>query len=176
MSQRRPHRALRRLAPFVAAVLTLALVAPAAAAHGDDEVQTSEITVTLTSSQTVLEQVGRGGEVTYGWNELQGEAATDSGDVSVTLLGNVQYTNGSGPFFGFLTLKFASQSTLGLRIVKGTAEKQSDGSTDLKAKLKVIDGTAAMTGAKGGGSFTGGRSADLGSPIEITITLKLKLA
>lgn len=165
----------RRLAPVVAAVLALALVAPAASAQGS-EVEKSTITVTLTSTQSILEQVGRGGDITYGWNELQGEAATDSGDVSVTLLGNVQYTKGSGPFFGFLTLKFASDSTLGLRIVKGTATKQSDGSTDLDAKLKVIDGTAAMTGAKGGGSFTGGRSADVGSPIEITITLKLKLS
>lgn len=176
MSQPRHHRAFRRLAPFVAAVLTLALVAPGAAAQGDDEVQQSTITVTLTSSQTVLTQVGRGGDITYGWNLLEGEAATDSGDVSVSLLGNVVYDKGSGPFFGFLTLKFASLSTLGLRIVKGSATKQSDGSTDLDAKLKVIEGTAAMTGAKGGGSFTGGRSADLGSPIEITITLKLKLA
>jgi hypothetical protein len=145
-----------------------------AGAQGD--VQKSTITVQLTSNQTVLEEVGRGGDTTYGWNLLTGEAGTDSGDVSVTLLGNVEYTDGQGPFFGFLTLKYASLSTLGLRIVTGEATKQPDGSTDFTAKLKVIDGTAAMTGAKGGGSFTGSRAAALGSPIEITIKLRLRLS
>jgi hypothetical protein len=166
------RRARNLLATF--ALLGAFVLAAPGVAHGG---QTTTITfdVNMTSNQTVLEQVGRGGDTTYGWNLLTGEAATDSGDVSVTLLGNVQYVDGSGPFFGFLTLKFASQSTLGLRI-QGTAAKQADGSTSLKSKLKVIDGTAAMTGARGGGSFTGSRDAPVGSPIEITVKLKIKLS
>jgi hypothetical protein len=165
----------RSTAFLVALVMLLVTVFGASAVAQKDDVTTITFEVAMTSSQTVLEQVGRGGDTTYGWNLLTGEAATDSGDVSVTLLGNVQYVDGSGPFFGFMTLKFASLSTLGLRI-QGTATKRSDGSTALKSKLKVIDGTAAMTGAKGGGSFTGSRDAAVGSPIEITVKLKLELS
>jgi hypothetical protein len=44
------------------------------------------------------------------------------------LLGNVSYVDGSGPFYGFLTLEFASLSTLGMTL-DGKAAKRSDGST-----------------------------------------------
>ena len=53
----------------------------------------------------MLEKLGAGGEITYGWNQLTGTAPSASGDIGVTLLGNVEYTNGVGPFFGFMTLK-----------------------------------------------------------------------
>ena len=91
--------------------------------------------VTLTSQQQVLEQVGRGGVRTYGWNQLTGSASTPSGDVDVTILGNVDYVRGKGPFFGFLTVKFASMSTLGLRM-EGRATPKPDGSTALAATLR----------------------------------------
>ena len=175
MSSRGIGRRTAALA-VVALLGTSAFALAAGGARAQSDVQKSTITVQLTSSQTVLEEVGRGGEITYGWNQLEGEAASESGDVSVTMLGNVQYTDGQGPFFGFLTLEYASLSTLGLRIVTGEAATQPDGSTDFTAKLKVIDGTAAMTGATGGGSVTGSREAALGSPIEITIKLRLRLS
>src|SRR5262249_34467253 len=87
--------------------------------------------VSLTSVQRNVEMVGRGGEITYGFNRLEGTTTTASGTVGVQILGNVEYTKGSGPFFGFLTLKFASLSTLGLRI-EGTATFRKDGTTALK--------------------------------------------
>lgn len=124
-------------------------------------------------SQSILEQVGRGGEITYGWNQLTGTASTQSGDVQVTILGNVEYRNGSGPFFGFVTLEFASLSTLGLRI-EGTAKKLDDGTTNLTAKLRVVGGNAAFTGATGKGTFKGSRQAEVGSPIVITFDLRVK--
>ena len=40
--------------------------------------QTTSFTVTLTSQQTVLEKVGAGGEITYGWNQLSGTAPSAS--------------------------------------------------------------------------------------------------
>jgi hypothetical protein len=157
----------------VAVLSILVLTAGSAAAQGSKATKIS-FTVTLTSQQTILEQVGRGGDQTYGWNQLTGSASTPSGNVDVQILGNVQYTKGSGPFFGFLTMKFASLSTLGLRIVDGRATVRSDGTTALKSKLKVIGGSAAMTGAKGSGSFTGERRAELGGAIEITITVRVR--
>ncbi|HEY5164335.1 MAG TPA: hypothetical protein VIJ44_00145, partial [Acidimicrobiia bacterium] len=120
-------------------------------------------------------QVGKGGGITYGWNQLTGSTDTPSGKTDVELLGNVDYLNGSGRFFGFVTLKFASLSTLGF-VMEGRAAKQAGGSTKLKAALKVIDGNAAFTGARGAGSFTGTRAAALGSPIEITIKAKVRLS
>ncbi len=150
----------------------LALGVGALPASGDDPTRIN-FRVTLTSQQQILEQVGAGGEQTYGWNELTGTATTSSGDVQVQMLGNVEYVDGSGPFFGFLTLRFASLSTLGLRM-KGTATVRDDGSTDLKAMLRVVGGNAAMTGAKGRGKITGERRQELGGAIEITVTLRLR--
>lgn len=63
----------------------------------------------------MLQQLGAGGDITYGWNELTGTAPSASGNVGVTLLGNFEYADGVGPFFGFMTLKFASFSTVGTR-------------------------------------------------------------
>jgi hypothetical protein len=59
--------------------------------------------------------------------------------------------------------------------VEGRAAKQTDGTTKLKAALKVIDGEAAFTRATGVGSFTGSRAAALGGPIVITIKAKVRL-
>jgi len=157
-------------AVMISAVVLAVAVPAAAQAGGTTKIS---VTVTLTSEQTVLHEVGRGGDRTYGWNQLTGTASTDSGDVHVEILGNVEYTKGEGPFFGFLTLEFASRSTLGLHM-EGRAALRDDGSTALKAKLRVIDGSAAFTGAKGTGTFVGGRDAELGSPIEITITANVR--
>ena len=84
----------------------------------------------------MLEQVGRGGVKTYGWNELTGTVSTATpGDVQIQLLGNVDYVNGSGPFFGFVTLKFVPLSTLGLPIVHGLgAPVGDDESTGLRSR------------------------------------------
>jgi hypothetical protein len=159
---------------LTATVLLVALVLPAAGASAQGRESTRiRFRVSLTSQYQVLEQVGRGGARTYGWNQLQGSASTPSGDVDVTILGNVDYVRNEGPFFGFLTVKFASMSTLGLRM-RGEASLRSDGTTDLEARLGVVGGNAAMTGAKGSGRFTGERRAELGSPIEITVTLNLR--
>ncbi len=171
------RKVLRRLSPAVVVALLATFLGGAGVAGAQTSGQTSsiDVTVTLTSKQTVLTQVGKGGDITYGWNQLTGSADTPSGKTNVELLGNVDYLNGSGRFFGFLTMKFASLSTLGF-LVEGRAAKQASGSTKLKATLKVIEGNAAFTGAKGAGSFTGTRAAALGSPIEITIKAKVRLS
>jgi hypothetical protein len=160
---------------FAAVVGLTALVASPAAAEsrGTGKVRTTRFTVTLTSQQTVLHQAGTDGEVTYGWNQLTGTATSDSGDVHVEMLGNVQYVDGQGPIFGSVTLTFASQSVVGFRM-KGDAAKDSSGTTNFTGTLKVLGGTAALNQAKGGGRFTGSRSAALGSPVVLEFTIKLR--
>jgi hypothetical protein len=173
----RSVRAFGRLGAALAGALLVTSLGTTAIAAAQSSGQTSNIavTVTLTSKQTALTQVGKGGDITYGWNQLTGSTDTASGKTDVELLGNVDYLNGSGRFFGFVTMKFASLSTVGF-LMEGRATKQADGSTKLKAALKVIDGNAAFTGATGAGSFTGTRAAALGSPIQITIKAKLRLS
>jgi hypothetical protein len=173
VGQARRARQTRALAAALSVASLLAVVGTAAPAAAQST-SAIDVTVTLTSKQTVLTQVGRGGAVTYGWNQLSGSATTPSGPTAVDILGNVNYTNGSGPFFGFLSMHFASQSTVAF-LMQGRAAKQPDGSTKLKASLTVIDGNAAFTGAKGSGAFTGSRAAALGSPIVITIKAKVRL-
>ena len=156
------------------AVLVAGANAPAAGAASAGATTRIRFSATLDSQQRILEQVGRGGVKTYGWNELTGTATTDSGDVQIRLLGNVDYVDGSGPFFGFVTLKFASLSTLGLRIVDGRARVRDDGSTALRSRLRVIGGNTAMTGAKGAGTMTGERREELGTAIELTFDLRVR--
>jgi hypothetical protein len=169
-------RVLRRLgSTLVTALVLTGLVTTVAGAQGAGQTSNVTVTVTLVSKQTVLSQVGRGGAITYGWNQLVGSADTPSGRTDVEFLGNVDYRSGSGRFFGFVTMKFASLSTLGL-LVEGQAKKQANGSTKLNAGLKVIDGNAAFTGARGGGSLAGTRAAALGSPVTITIKAKVRLS
>ena len=148
----------------------VATVPPAGAKPS--KVQTTKFHVSLTSQGTTLFQVGRGGNITYGWNHLTGTATSDSGDIGVELLGNVQYTDGVGPIFGFVTLHFVSLSDAGFRW-NGKATKGSGGATEFRAKMKVIGGNAALTGVKGTGSFNGGRAGTLGSAVELDFVIKL---
>ena len=158
---------------LVALALALSLaVGSAPAVAKTSKVQTTTFHVSLTSQGPTFFQVGKSGDITYGWNHLTGTATSDSGDIGVDLLGNVHYTNGAGPNFGFVTLHLASLSDVGFRF-QGTAKPGSGGSTKINAKMKVIGGNAAMTGVKGTGSFAGGRSGEVGSPVELDFTIKL---
>ena len=161
-----------RLVAGLVVAASLVVLASAPAVARTSKVQTTKFHVSLTSQGTTLQQVGAKGEITYGWNHLTGTATSDSGNIGVDLLGNVQYTNGQGPIFGFVTLHFASLSDVGFR-VQGKATKGSGGATDFSAKMKVIGGNAALIGVKGGGSFTGSRSGALGSPVELDFTIRL---
>jgi hypothetical protein len=165
---------VRRLATPVLIVVAVALVGPSTAGAQQSQVRTTKFHVSLSSLDTTLFRVGRGGVQTYGWNHLIGTATSDSGDIGVDLLGNVQYTNGVGPMFGFVTLHFASLSDVGFHF-EGRATKGSDGATDFAATMKVIGGNAALTGVKGTGRFRGSRSGELGSPVELDFTIRLRM-
>jgi hypothetical protein len=165
---------LARIAALVAIVAAVPILGPPQVGAQQSDVRTTKFRVSLSSLDTTLFRVGRGGVQTYGWNHLIGTAASDSGDIGVDMLGNVQYTNGVGPMFGFVTLHFASLSDVGLRF-EGRATKGSDGATDFTATMKVIGGNAALTGVKGTGRFRGSRSGEVGSPVELDFTIKLRM-
>jgi quercetin dioxygenase-like cupin family protein len=125
---------------------------------------------TLDSQARTLNTVGSDGSLVYGWHQLAGSDAANGG-VNVTMLASVDYANGSGPFFGFVTFTFADGSTLGMQM-QGTAVAAADGSsTQFASTLGVIGGTGRYATAKGTGTFTGSRTAALGTAVSATFDL-----
>jgi len=121
----------------------------------------------LSSIQTFLHQVGTA--TTYGVNHLVGTSSTGT---AVDMLGNVNYTAGSGEFYGSITFTTSGGDTIGVEM-NGAAVKHADGSTSFSAPLKVIGGSGALLRIAGSGLFTGSRSGALGSSVQSTFTLTL---
>jgi len=126
----------------------------------------------LSSSESELSEVGADGSKTYGWNHLVGTTSTDLGAFEVDMLGNVDYSSGTGPFFGFVTLVASDGDRIAMRM-DGDAKVLDDGTTALSSRLTVIDGSGEYVGVTGHGSFTGTRIAQVGAPIEIDFTVRL---
>ena len=76
--QHRRHRHRYAFVALAAVVDAAMATTPATAAPRAATTTRIRFTATLDSQQRVLEQVGRGGVKTYGWNELAGTASTDS--------------------------------------------------------------------------------------------------
>ena len=129
---------------------------------------TIQLSAPLTSASKNLHSVGTATQ--YGWNQLVGTSTNSGETVGVEMLGNVAYTNGAGPFFGFVTYSWPDGSTIGVRM-NGSATPGNDGTTSFSSPLTVLGGTGRYATAKGTGSFTGTRSGVLGSPVESRFTL-----
>ncbi len=130
-----------------------------------------QLSADLESQSRNLHTVGADGSVTYGWNQLVGTASVDGEPVGVEMLGNVDYVQGSGPLFGFVTFSFADGSTLGAQF-EGTATGTANGDeTSFATTLGVIGGTGRYVSATGAGTFTGTRKAALGTAVAATFDL-----
>jgi ABC-type branched-subunit amino acid transport system substrate-binding protein len=123
----------------------------------------------LDSQGTTTHQIN-GGSVLYGRNLLMGSAEISGGVVDVEMIGNVDYTNGSGPFFGFVTFTWPDGTILSTTM-DGAAQPTTDGSTSFAASLTIIGGTGRYADATGSGSFRGSRSGTVGSPVTSTFVL-----
>lgn len=134
--------------------------------------ETVEFPVTLTSAESRLLKVGPQDQHTYGWNKLVGTATFKGQSISVEMLGNVDYDNGNGPFFGFVTLTTTPNNTIGMRM-DGSATVRSDGSTALSGTFTVIGGTGTFVNVVGNGTMEGSRKAAVGSPVELVFKLNL---
>jgi hypothetical protein len=124
--------------------------------------------MSLSSDFSLLQKVGVEESQTYGWNQLVGKTNSNLGDFDVVMLGNVDYINGSGPFFGFITMTASNGDVLAMRM-DGTARLEDDGVTSLSSSVTVIGGTGDYISASGTGNFTGKRIAEVGAPIEFTL-------
>jgi hypothetical protein len=97
-----------------------------------------------------------------------------SDPAAVELLGNVDYTDGSGPFSAFLTITLADGSALGATIQGRATANAADGSTSFAATVGVVGGTGRYAGITGGsGTFTGSRTTALGGNVGATFDLEL---
>ena len=127
----------------------------------------------LTSEARTLYQVGPDATTTYGWNRLTGTATVDGQPVAVELLASVDYTEGNGPFFGFITFSFGDGSTLGITMQGMTRAAPDTADATFVATLGVIGGTGTYVDAAGHGTFTGDRPAALGGQVNAVFDLDL---
>lgn len=93
--------------------------------------------------------------------------------VQLRLAENIDYTNGAGPWNGFLTVTFADGSTIAAAVT-GATVTTGDGGARFAGTMGVIGGTGAYAGVTGGtGTYTGGRSGALGAtPLPTRISLR----
>lgn len=130
-------------------------------------------TSNITSIERVLNQVGPKTEHTYGWNRFTGQTSIAGLPAEIEMLGNVDYTSGNGPFFGFITLKIADGSQLAMRMDGKAKLNTTTNDTRFESPLVVIGGTGRWANAKGKGEFTGNRRGALGDDVELSIGLTL---
>ncbi|HEX5586533.1 MAG TPA: cupin domain-containing protein [Acidimicrobiia bacterium] len=131
------------------------------------------VETTLTSESRALAQVGPGAASTYGTNHLLGTATVDGQTVTVDMQANVQYTNGSGPFFGFVTFTYPDGSTIAVSMQGQAAATAGSDDTTFAATLGVIGGTGTFVDATGSGTFTGTRQSALGGQVSAVFDLQL---
>jgi hypothetical protein len=130
----------------------------------------------IDSQDRKLFTMGADGSVVFGQNHLTGTATLNGENVGVEMLANVNYTKGSGPFFGFITFAFADGSTLGVQM-QGLATAAADASgTTFASTLGVVGGTGKYATTTGTGTFTGSRKAALGTTVAATFDLTLETA
>ena len=162
--------ALTLLAAFA---VVFGLAGPASA-ETTRKFTTLTFTTRVVSSGTTL--TTQPGGHTFGWNNLSGPTRWGNQDATVTFLGDVDYTDGSGPFNGYVTVTRADGTRLSFR-TEGAAlavpETSGATVTYFTGAVRVIQGTGAFRGAVGIGTMTGERDAALGSPVELTFRLSL---
>jgi quercetin dioxygenase-like cupin family protein len=131
------------------------------------------VTTELTSPDRRLMTAGPNGTKVYGWNHLVGTATVDGQTVGVDLLGAVNYTNGNGPFSGFVTFTFPDGSTLATSMQGATKASSDTKNATFLATMGVIGGTGKYEKMTGTGTFAGTRTAALGSTVAATFDVLL---
>jgi quercetin dioxygenase-like cupin family protein len=135
---------------------------------------TVKLETTIASQSRTLYQTGPNNESTYGWNRLTGTATVNGQPVSIEMLATVDYTKGNGPFSGVSTFTFADGSTIGVSMVGNTTAQPNGTDASFASTLGVIGGTGQYVNTTGYGTFTGTRSAALGTDVGAVFTLQLR--
>lgn len=153
---------------------TLALfVAPASAAASGTS-QRIVLVSRLTSAGTTLQNLPGG--ITYGWNDLRGGTTWAGQPASVRFLGSVNYTDGTGPFGGLVTVTREDGAVLAFSVDGAALDASLPGGgneTSFSGVIRIIGGDGAFKGARGIGTMTGFRDGPVGSPVQMTFNLRV---
>ena len=161
----------RHLVATLAATALVALAvltgAPAQAAKS----KTLVFAVDLTSAGTTLETLP--GDVTYGWNDLNGPTRWGKSSAQMRFLGSVDYVSGTGPFGGFVTVTRADGVKIAFSVSGWATSPETSGTANatFHGTLTVIGGTGPYAKATGTGTMQGYRKSALGSPVELTFSV-----
>ena len=159
------------IVPAVFAALLMALIA-SAPAQAKASTERIAFSAGFTSQNTSLTELPGGHK--YGWNDLTAAATINGQAATIRFQGAVDYTNGSGPFDGFITITFADDTQLAI-VADGDALLTDSGTTDFTGRINTIGGTGKYQGVKGIGTMRGSRSGELGAPVSLTFRLTLNL-
>lgn len=163
---------LRRALTAVAAISFIALAGLTSAPAQAAKTKTLTFDVDLVSTGTTLETLP--GDITYGWNDLQGPAVWGKRSAQMRFLGSVDYTDGTGPFGGFVTITRSDGVKLALSVTgwaTSPADQKGTANARFRGTVSVIGGTGPYARAQGTGTMEGYRKAALGSPVELTFTV-----
>ncbi len=165
---------------LVGVIATAGFLVGASPSSADNDSSPQKITFTaaVTSTETVLYNIGVNNSITYGWNRLVGTATIDGVLSDIEVLGSVDYKDNEGPFYGFITIT-QPDGTLALRmngkaaLAKHRESYSSSPETKFKSKLKVLGGSGRFIEARGVGAWTGERTTEIGGAVSMKVVLKV---
>jgi hypothetical protein len=112
------------------------------------------------------------GQKQFGVGRLASVVDIDGQQLTFEVLVSLEYTDGSGPFTGFVSLFWPNGDAVVCRY-DGVVTRDENGDSQWNSILHVIDGSGSLTNATGNGTLSGFRSAALGGSVEYTVDLTI---
>lgn len=132
--------------------------------------RTQEFVAVFELQDQQLKAVGAELEKTYGTAEYSAQVIFLEKTFKAEMVVASDYVKGSGTFEGFVTMT-SPQGQIGLRITGvATADTEGIGSV-YSGETEVIGGTGAYDTLAGRGQFTGQRTGESGTPVNVQVSL-----
>ena len=165
---------IRRLFPaalLLAVCFVFPVIATAQPPDGPEHLHVSFVTTTGAAEpgDTTFYTLG---QKQFGVGRIASTIDINGEQVTFEVLVSLEYTNGSGPFTGFVSLLWPNGDAVACRY-DGVVVRDESGDSRWDSILHVIDGSGSLIGATGGGTLSGFRSAALGGSVEYTVDLDI---
>jgi hypothetical protein len=108
----------------------------------------------------------------FGVGRIASIVDIDGHPVMFEVLVSLEYTDGSGPFTGFVSLFWLNGDAMACRY-DGVVVRDENGDSRWNSNLHVIEGSGSLVGATGAGTLSGFRSASLGGSVQYTVDLTI---
>src|SRR5262245_23634126 len=112
------------------------------------------------------------GQRQFGVGRLASIVDIGGEQVTFEVLVSLDYTSGSGPFTGFVSLIWPNGDAVACRY-EGVVVRDAAGDSQWNSIVHVIEGSGSLTGATGVGTVSGFRSVALGGSVEYTVDLTI---